>query len=70
MKNNSILTLEYENSLTYNQGEAMKMKNEIEGRREVVVQDVQKKDGFVSRPEGLNTVNMLKIGSSNLGMGP
>jgi len=40
MKNNSILTLEYESSLTYNQGEAMKMKNEIESRREVVVQEI------------------------------
>lgn len=46
------------------------MKNRIEARREVQVVELSTKEGLTARPEGLNTVAMLKIGSSNLGMGP
>jgi len=32
--------------------------------------DIKKKDGVKSRPHGLNTVEMLRIASSKLGMSP
>jgi len=36
----------------------------------LVVTDFTRKEGIKGRPEALNTVHMLKIASSNLGIGP
>lgn len=32
--------------------------------------ELSAKEGLTARPEGLNTVSMLKVGSGHLGMGP
>lgn len=68
--NNQMISLEYDESVQYNYSEAIRLKNVIESRREVVVTELVKKECLTQRPEGLNTVSMLKVGSSNLGMGP
>ena len=65
-----MISREYQEGLQYNYSEAINMKNRIEARREVQVIELSIKEGSTPRPEGLNTVAMLKIGSGNLGMGP
>ncbi len=45
-------------------------KNEIEASREVTVIDLSNKGDSIKRPEPLNTVELLKHGSSVLGLGP
>jgi len=46
------------------------MKKEIELKRDCFCVKLDSADSTRSRPEALNTVNMLKVASSNLGLGP
>jgi len=46
------------------------IKSEIEACREVTVIDIINKGDSIKRPEPLNTVELLKHGSSVLGYGP
>ena len=44
--------------------------NLVKSQSVAVVQRVQTKEKKKTRPQALNTVEMLRIASSNLGMGP
>ena len=49
---------------------AQRLKNVLSSNGQAVVLSVEEKKGSTQRPTGLNTVNMLKMASTILGMGP
>ncbi len=54
----------------FDQKRAKRLKNVLLERGGAAVVSVEDKQGSSQRPTGLNTVNMLKMASSILGMGP
>ena len=58
------------NELLFNEQEANRIVAELNSYKELQIKDVRTEPTTKGRPIGLNTVNMLKIASSSLGMGP
>jgi len=70
IKTGEHITLVWNQDRTNNQQEADLIKREIEQLQHAQVMDVISKESTKSRPEGLNTVQMLKQASTILGIGP
>jgi DNA topoisomerase-3 len=70
LPDNRTTEITWDGEKTFSQGEAINIKKELESIREMIVTDFSAKEGTRGRPEALNTVHLLKVASSNLGIGP
>lgn len=61
---------EWEGDRIWKEDEARKQVQELKGLREYEVVESKKNMKSKARPEGVNTVCMLKFASSQLGVGP
>ena len=69
-KSGEIFSLNPNSGRMFDQKKAQKLKNTLLANGEAQVVSVEEKKGSTQRPTGLNTVNMLKMASTALGMGP
>eukprot|EP00743_Colponemidia_sp_Colp-15_P005401 GILK01005805.1.p1 GENE.GILK01005805.1~~GILK01005805.1.p1 ORF type:complete len:853 (+),score=115.47 GILK01005805.1:50-2608(+) len=69
-KGHSSIVLEWDRGRMFDQGVAVTFKTLVEENTRAVVEHVTAKEERRPKPEPLNTVNLLKIASSQLGIGP
>lgn len=64
------LMLDWERVRVFDKDVVMAYYNKVKDAKEVVVESISKKEKTKQRPQALHTVEMLRVGSSALGMGP
>ncbi|XP_055684588.1 DNA topoisomerase 3-beta isoform X2 [Lutzomyia longipalpis] len=67
---NPEVTLEWSRVRVFEKDIAQLFYNRVKDAREATVESVKTKDSFKSRPQALNTVELMKAASSGLGLGP
>lgn len=62
--------LQWTKGRTFDLNEAQAVRDEVAQGRQVTVSNVENKQQSRGRPEGLNTVLLLKLASAQMGLGP